>query len=148
MRRFIAECDQSWAIHSLMIDQCGPLLISSVLALGLASVMYPLVHRTRELLGIEANTCICIRESRDLVQQTSGGGWVVQRTRLALSMDEIESCQDFYAGVALGVSVHSVIDRLHQISAFALGFARGLNDTPKALALLVTVGWAQLDPKI
>jgi PiT family inorganic phosphate transporter len=63
-------------------------------------------------------------------------------------MDEVENCRDFYTGAALGISVHSIIDRLHRFSAFALGFARGLNDTPKVLALLVTVGWAQLDPRI
>lgn len=33
-------------------------------------------------------------------------------------------------------------DALHGVSAFAVGFARGLNDTPKVLALLVTAGWA------
>ena len=142
----LAPADLSWA--ALGGSYFLPLLISPLLALGLASVLYPLVHRTRELLGIEANTCICVGESRDLVRQTSGGGWVVERTGLALSMDEVENCQDFYTGAALGVSVHAMIDRLHQISAFALGFARGLNDTPKVLALLVTVGWAQLDPKI
>jgi PiT family inorganic phosphate transporter len=33
------------------------------------------------------------------------------------------------------------------VSAFALGFARGLNDTPKVLALLVAAGWSGVDPR-
>jgi PiT family inorganic phosphate transporter len=40
------------------------------------------------------------------------------------------------------------VDRLHQVSAFSLGFARGLNDTPKVLALLVTAGWSGFDPRL
>ncbi|MCP4872207.1 MAG: inorganic phosphate transporter [Proteobacteria bacterium] len=38
-------------------------------------------------------------------------------------------------------------DAAHKSSAFALGFARGLNDTPKVLALLVAAGWSGLNPR-
>ena len=125
-----------------------PLLVSPVLALAFASVAYPLVHSARRLLGIEADTCLCIGEARDLVCQGDNGAWIVQRTGMVLSVDQMGQCQDFYAGNALGFSVQSIVDRLHEGSAFALGFARGLNDTPKVLALLVAVGWAGAEPKV
>ncbi|MFV1978848.1 MAG: anion permease [Myxococcota bacterium] len=125
-----------------------PLLVSPFLAFGFASAIYPLVHQTRRVLGIEADTCICIGESRDPVRQMSNGAWVVERTGLELTIDQTENCRDFYSGEALGVSVQAIVDRLHQGSAFSLGFARGLNDTPKVLALLVTAGWSGFDPRL
>ena len=45
-------------------------------------------------------------------------------------------------------STRSITDRLHFGSAFALGFARGLNDTPKVLALLVAAGWSGVDARL
>jgi len=36
-----------------------------------------------------------------------------------------------------GVSLQTLLDRLHYLSAGAVCFARGLNDTPKVVALLV-----------
>jgi len=38
----------------------------------------------------------------------------------------------------VGVNVQTVLDRLHYLSAGAVSFARGLNDTPKIVALLIT----------
>jgi PiT family inorganic phosphate transporter len=125
-----------------------PLLVSPLLALGFASLVYPLAHQARRFFGIDAGTCVCIGESRDPVRRTPNGAWVVERTGLALTLDQAENCRDFYTGEALGVSVQSIVDRLHQGSAFSLGFARGLNDTPKVLALLVTAGWSGFDPRL
>ena len=42
-----------------------------------------------------------------------------------------------YEGKMFGVSAQSALDFLHFISAGAVSFARGLNDTPKIVALLV-----------
>jgi len=124
-----------------------PLLVSPLLALGLASVVYPLAHRARRVLGIEADTCLCLGERRDPVHQMSNGSWVVERTGLELTLDQIENCRELYSGEAMGVSIQAIVDRLHQASAFSLGFARGLNDTPKVMALLVTAGWSGFDPR-
>jgi PiT family inorganic phosphate transporter len=142
----LAPTQLSWS--SLGGSYFLPLLVSPVLAFGFASLIYPLAHHTRRLIGIDAGTCICVGESRDPVRQTSGGAWVVERTGLELTVDQAENCRDFYLGEALGVSVQTIVDRAHQVSAFLLGFARGLNDTPKVLALLVTAGWSGLDTRI
>ena len=107
-----------------------------MLAFGFASLIYPLAHHTRRILGIDVGTCVCIGESRGPVRQTPAGAWFVERTGLELTVDQVDTCRDFYVGEALGVSVQTIVNREHQISAFLLGFARGLNDTPKVLALL------------
>ncbi len=47
-----------------------------------------------------------------------------------------------YEGDVAGISAQRIVDTCHMTSAFALGFARGLNDTPKVLALLVAAAWS------
>jgi PiT family inorganic phosphate transporter len=44
---------------------------------------------------------------------------------------------DQYHGRLYGIDTQWLLDRLHFFSAGAVGFARGLNDTPKIVALLV-----------
>ncbi len=46
------------------------------------------------------------------------------------------SCER-YSGVVVGLSAQRVLDSLHFLSAGAVCFARGLNDTPKIVALLI-----------
>jgi PiT family inorganic phosphate transporter len=50
-----------------------------------------------------------------------------------------------YQGRLLGVSVQALVDNLHYVSAFALCFARGLNDTPKIFALLFAASAFNVD---
>ena len=45
-----------------------------------------------------------------------------------------------YSGKMLGVPVQKILDSLHFLSAGAVSFARGLNDTPKIVALSVVFG--------
>src|SRR5213075_11340 len=46
-------------------------------------------------------------------------------------------CQQRYTGAFLGVSAGRLVDAMHFLSAGAVSFARGLNDTPKIAALLM-----------
>jgi PiT family inorganic phosphate transporter len=124
-----------------------PLLVSPVLATAAAFVFYPLAHRTREALGIRSNTCVCIGPMADPVNVSADGAMVLRRTGLPLTVAEREACRLVYDGRVFGTSFQTLIDRLHEASAFALGFSRGLNDTPKVLALLVAAGWSGIDPR-
>lgn len=125
-----------------------PLLVSPFLALALAAILYPIAHRTRSALGIQADTCLCLGATQDPVTSASDGTLVLQRTGMQLSLNQASMCRDVYSGQALGISVQSIFDRLHHASAFSLGFARGMNDTPKILALLIAAGWSGVDPRI
>jgi inorganic phosphate transporter, PiT family len=126
----------------------APLLASPLLALIAASSLYPLAQRLRRRYGIETSSCLCIGPVQEPVQLAADGTLVLARTGLALALDETARCRDLYAGSFLGLRLQSIAERLHQGSAFALGFARGLNDTPKVLALVVTAGWSGLDPRL
>ena len=49
-------------------------------------------------------------------------------------------CRDESAGRVVAVSVESALTLGHLLSAGLVGFARGLNDTPKIVGLLVGIG--------
>lgn len=142
----LAPAQLSWT--ALGSSYFLPLLVSPVLASAAAFVLYPLAHRSRETLGIQANTCVCIGPVPAPVMVSVDGTLLQYRTGLPLTVAEREACRRIYEGRILGVSFQSLVDRLHETSAFALGFSRGLNDTPKILALLVAAGWSGFDPRI
>lgn len=125
-----------------------PLIVSPFLALGLAAMLYPIANRSRIGLGIETDTCVCIGEARLPVSVAGDGRLLLRQSGLALTVDQQTRCRELYAGAHFGVSLQSIIDRFHLASAFSLGFARGLNDTPKVLALLVAAGWSGFDPRL
>jgi PiT family inorganic phosphate transporter len=54
-----------------------------------------------------------------------------------LTVDELENCRERYGGSFLGISSQQVVDAAHSLSAGTVSFARGLNDTPKIVALLL-----------
>ena len=87
-------------------------------------------------------TCLCLAERIEPVALTAEGVLVIARTGLELSADLAGQCRRVYHGRVVGLSAQRVVDVMHLASAFALGFARGLNDTPKILALLVAAAWS------
>lgn len=125
-----------------------PLLVSPLLAIAAAAALYPILHRLRLRLGVESATCLCVGAEPFPVGVEADGTWVLCSTGLALDVSELEACRRAHGGAILGTSLQTLVDRLHLGSAFALGLARGLNDTPKVLALLVAAGWSAIDPRI
>ena len=57
--------------------------------------------------------------------------------RTGASVQPGQACVDRYQGQVLSVQAGPVLDGLHYLSGGAVGFARGLNDTPKIVALLL-----------
>jgi PiT family inorganic phosphate transporter len=50
-----------------------------------------------------------------------------------------ENCTQRYKGRLVGINVQQALDVAHFISAGSMSFARGLNDTPKIVALLMVI---------
>ncbi|MDA1044069.1 MAG: inorganic phosphate transporter [Verrucomicrobia bacterium] len=75
-----------------------------------------------------------------------------QLRTLGLVFGDKESCEAIarvrYHGHVLGIQAHQLLDALHYLSAGAVSFARGLNDTPKIVALSVTAGMVGLELNI
>jgi PiT family inorganic phosphate transporter len=62
---------------------------------------------------------------------------------LTFSIDEQRNCNERYAGTMLGLRAQSIMDAAHFLSAGVVSFARGLNDTPKIVAMLLL--WTAFD---
>lgn len=125
-----------------------PLLLSPLIALLLTAIIYSVFRWARTRLGIQKDTCICIGNRIIPVPNcayTSGQMIPIAHLRaLDIFVDEKETCEakavDLYAGKVLGIDAQRILDLLHFMSAGAVSFARGLNDTPKIVALSVTAG--------
>jgi PiT family inorganic phosphate transporter len=125
-----------------------PLLVSPLLALVGAALLYPVASFIRQRMGIHAGTSLRIGGQREVVEVNAHGTMVIQRSGLPISVEDQANCERCYSGAVIGISAQTAVDSLHIFSAFSLGFARGLNDTPKVLALLVAAGWSGINPRV
>jgi PiT family inorganic phosphate transporter len=113
----------------------GPLLLSPLLAFGATATAYPVLRRLRLALGVGHRTCICVTASEplpDLADGTAAAG----SGGLRIVREEVESCAG-YAGTVAGIGAQRALDACHLVTAGAVSFARGVNDTPKIAALLL-----------
>lgn len=106
----------------------APLLVSPVLALGLTVAAR---WCTARVWRGEAVECVCVEDGLPLPQ--AGGAMAMTGAFPIVSTGTQAAC-----------AVHSpdsrrypVLDGLHWFSAAAISFARGLNDTPKFVAMLL-----------
>jgi inorganic phosphate transporter, PiT family len=114
-----------------------PLLFSPVVALLLTTVVYPLFRLARRRCGITSQTCVCVGTAFEEVSQQTDGTIMLVRTGAAVQVGQMSDCIQRYRGKMLGIQAAPVLDVLHYLSGGAVGFARGLNDTPKIVALLL-----------
>lgn len=122
-----------------------PLMISPLIATCLTFVIYPCFKFTRLKLGIEREMCFCIGERYEAVYVQRDGTTVLRSTGVALTADQLQNCQHTYSGKILSFDSQRILDKLHYISAGAVSFARGLNDTPKIVALLLVMSVLSLN---
>jgi PiT family inorganic phosphate transporter len=125
-----------------------PMVVSPVAAVALAGALYPMARMVRNGLGINEVSCLCIAERLEPVKVTPSGALVLARNGVELTADQVGQCRRRYDGRMVGISAQRVVDGLHLGSGMALGFARGLNDTPKIMALLVAAAWSGLNLRL
>jgi PiT family inorganic phosphate transporter len=118
-----------------------PLLLSPLLAMAAGALLYLLLKGVRLLTGIQAETCICV--GNEWIPVPSPRGEACAENAMSIAIDSATACERRYQGSVLGLNAMAVTDSLHFLSAGAVSFARGLNDTPKIAALLLVGGaWA------
>jgi len=125
-----------------------PLLLGPVLAIALGALLYFLLRLLRLGCGIRKEMCICVGTEERVVAVPQPGSIlamsaVAPAPALTLTIDEQLNCRERYAGSFLGVGSQQVMDAAHFLSAGVVSFARGLNDTPKIVAMLLL--WKALD---
>ncbi len=82
--------------------------------------------------------CLCVDGGvAEPVMVQPNGTAILSSTGVQLSVGQLQTCTQRYHGRVLGFDAQSILDKLHYLSAGAVSFARGLNDTPKIVALLI-----------
>jgi PiT family inorganic phosphate transporter len=103
----------------------------------LTLAIYPLIRIGRGALGISSQSCVCVGAAYEPVCAQPDGSISLVRTGVVLEAGQMSECVQRYQGRLLGLEAGMVLDTLHYLSAGTVGFARGLNDTPKIVALLM-----------
>ena len=114
-----------------------PLLLSPLLAIATSAALYPSARFARRRLGIRRESCVCIGKEYVPLRLAAAGGGTSSVEAVQLAIKTGLGCTERYQGAVLGISAQSVLSSLHFLSAGAVCFARGLNDTPKIVALLI-----------
>src|SRR5216110_1959283 len=123
-----------------------PLLLSPVLAMTVAGSLYVFFHGARIAQGLKKEWCVCIGEDERVIAMPLPNSLLALRAvslPAHLTVGEVENCRERYGGNFLGLTSQQVVDAAHFLSAGTVSFARGLNDTPKIVALLLL--WKALD---
>jgi PiT family inorganic phosphate transporter len=122
-----------------------PLLLSPALAVLLTIPVYRALRALSDRLGIKRESCICVGAQRfipvtQLQYNVARQHYVLPAlTNVDIIVGTQKDCVEKYGGRLLGVSAQSLVNGLHYLSAGTVSFARGLNDTPKIVALLLVV---------
>lgn len=122
------------------------------MALVLTSIIYPLFRWVRLALRVNKQSCVCVGERfvpvRSLALNTGGSLCESHGRSLDIFVGDKVSCDrtavELYAGRVFGLDAQKVLNFFHFASAGAVSFARGLNDTPKMVALSVAAGALEL----
>ncbi len=123
-----------------------PLLFSPLLAMAVGAVVYLFFHFVRLRFGLTKETCVCVGLEQEVLPLPRPNGLFAAQVlpRPSATVDSPAACAQRYAGTILGVNAGRLLDALHFLSAGAVSFARGLNDTPKIAALLLVAGTLHL----
>lgn len=129
-----------------------PLLLSPMLALAAALVFYPLFRSGRRRLGVTEETVLIagggpvpMPAGIALLEGLVPGQLFALTPALSSALSNLPALHGVreavlvrrYAGAVAGVSAQQALVAAHFASAGAVGFARGLNDAPKIVALMV-----------
>lgn len=116
-----------------------PLLLAPLLAVVGGAVVYCLLRGLRLASGINKEMCICVGTETQVIPVARPDGVFAAEVlpRVSVTADQPSVCWQKYTGTFLGVNAGRLVDAMHFMSAGAVSFARGLNDTPKVAALLL-----------
>jgi PiT family inorganic phosphate transporter len=115
-----------------------PLIVSPLMAAVLSLIIYKSFKFLRIKSGIKKSSCICVYQKQGIVQNDISNVAFDMTSNFELTTCK-NKCVETYNSKLLGVSAQQIIDRLHYLSAGIVSFARGLNDTPKIVGLLLII---------
>jgi len=124
-----------------------PLMVSPFLAFTLGMIVYFFFKNVKKTFGLTKETCVCVGQKKEYIPVTVLNNTQMKSIASELNIKPIgnlqvqigkhEECVEVYTNKVFGLSLQKILDYLHILSAAAVSFARGLNDTPKIAGLLV-----------
>lgn len=114
-----------------------PLLLSPVLAVVIAAVLYSVFSKGREVAGITEESCACIGSKQWIPVAAAHTSNFTPLHTTQVIVGTRANCVTQYQGMFFGINFNSLLNVLHYASAGMVSFARGLNDTPKLVTLLL-----------
>ncbi len=115
-----------------------PLLASPLMALACTAGLYVALRWARLRLGVNRETCVCVEEQYYPATCTGDPAMLSATTSLGVVARPRSQCCERYSGRLVGFDAQRLLDGSHIVSGGLISFARGLNDTPKIAALLVS----------
>ena len=115
-----------------------PLIVSPLMAAIASFIAYLIFRFFRKKLGITKKTHLHIHEKQTTDIASLNMDHATLKTKTVIEAT-INNKADSYEGEILGLSSQKVLDALHYLSAGIVSFARGLNDTPKIVGLLLII---------
>ena len=119
-----------------------PLIVSPLMAAVASLIAYLIFRKLRAVLGVTKKTCIYVgNEYKPVTKAITADGFIAaeaesQKTIKIANEDEFV---ERYQGDFIGISSQKMLDAAHYLSAGIVSFARGLNDTPKIVGLLIVI---------
>ncbi len=114
-----------------------PLLISPVVSLASAAVIYFGFAYFKKRSALANDPCLCVETSPSIVSAGTGGAMALSSMTMNVTTGTAENCAPAVESGAVAITSSKVMNQLHFLSAGAVSFARGLNDTPKLAAILL-----------
>jgi len=118
----------------------APLLVSPIAAALLMATLYALVGSFRSRFGDTQDICVCVANTQPAFESARAAyaSRMTDAQDLVGSVPIVAAVSECTAhGLRPRGTTSALLDGAHYLSAGAVGFARGVNDTPKLLALLL-----------
>lgn len=122
----------------------GPMLLSPLLAIGLAAALFTAVRFVRRRLPSSSPRCVCVGLAQAEAVPAGDGALALAQTPPAALLSwrvgsETECAVHAERGL-VRLDGRTMANVAHGLSGGAVCFARSLNDTPKIAAILLTTG--------
>ena len=114
-----------------------PLVVSPLMAAVVSLICYLLFTTIRKRIGLSKESCLCMGET--INNEAKLTSTLEATNTLAVKVATEKECTEVYLGNFLGINAQKLLDSLHYLSSGVVSFARGLNDTPKIVGLLVVM---------
>lgn len=119
-----------------------PLIVSPLMAAIVSLLAYLLFRKLRVVMGINKETYISVNtEQNQVVRAASMDEFttIESQPQKTININENRASVETYEGNFIGVNAQKLLDAAHYLSAGIVSFARGLNDTPKIVGLLIVI---------